>query len=147
MKISIKLYVVIILIAILLTACGSNLDSPSLVYLVDGTERVNGFQSSYCWDKAIGSSYCVDSIEPFFEVTTSLNQSAPIRFQLDSPLPDEVTISISEELFGDTILSERLAPAEFLEWSPQIAPGAYIIDVQTRWKQGEVSYWFSIVLE
>ena len=147
MKIPTKFIFLIVLITILLTACGSNLDSPPLVYLVDGTELVDGFQSSYCWDQGVGAAICVDTIEPFFEVTTRLSQSAPIRFQLDSPLPDEVTISISEELFGDTIISESLTPAEFLEWSPQVAPGTYIIDVHTSWKQGEVSYWFSVELE
>jgi len=147
MKISIKLLLTLVMLTIGLTACGGNLDSPPLVYLVDGNDLVDGFQSSYCWDKAIGPSYCVDSIEPFFEVTTSISHASPIRFQLDTPLPDEVTVSISEELFGDTIVSENLTPAEFLDWSPQVGPGTYIIDVQTSWKQGEVSYWFSVELE
>ena len=89
----------------------------------------------------------MDSIEPFFEVTTSLSQGAPIRFQLDAPLPDEVTVSISEELFGDTIVSESMTPAEFLDWSPPVGPGTYIIDVHASWKQGDVSYWFSVLLE
>lgn len=148
MKISIKLILVMVLVTILLTACGgSNLDRPPLVYLVAGSELVNGFQSSYCWDQGLGGTICVDTMEPFFDETTSLSQSAPIRFQLDAPLPDEVTISMSQELFGETIFSQSLTPSEFLDWSPQVGPGAYIIDVQTSWAQGEVSYWFSVVLE
>jgi len=142
-----RLLLVIVLLTILLTACGINLDSPPLVTLVSENGRVNGFQSSYCWDQGVGAAICVDTIEPFFDQTTPLSNRAPIRFQLDAPLPDEVTISISQELFGETIVSESMTPAEFLDWSPQVGPGEYIIDVHTRWKQGEVSYWFSVLLE
>ena len=147
MKISIKLLLTLVLLTMGLSACGGNLDSPPLVYLVSGDELVDGFQSSYCWDQGIGAAICVDTIEPYFESATSLTHTDAIRFQLDSPLPNEVAISISEELFGETILSENLTPAEFIDWSPQVGPGEYIIDVHTSWKQGEVSYWFSVVLE
>ena len=142
-----KLLVLMVLVVIFLTGCGTNLDSPPLVYLVEGSELVDGFQGSYCWDQGAGAAICVDKIEPFFDKTTSLSHTAPIRFQFDSPLPEETTISISEELFGETIFSESLTPAEFLDWSPAVGPGTYIIDVHTSWKQGDVSYWFSVVFE
>ncbi|MBT3189576.1 MAG: hypothetical protein HN736_10510 [Anaerolineae bacterium] len=141
-----KILLMVILIATLLTACGGNSESPPLVYLVSNEELIDGFQSSYCWDSA-GSTLCVDTIETYFDETTYLLASAPIRFQLDTPLPDNVTISISEELFGETILSEEMPVSDFIDWSPTVAPGTYIIDVHTSWKQGDVSYWFSIVLE
>ena len=147
MKTANKILVVMVLMTVLLTACGSNLDSPPRVYLVTDTGLVDGFQSSYCWDQGLGNAICVDTIEPYFEVTTSLSVSDPIRFQFDSPLPDEVTISMSEELFGDTIFSESVTPSEFVDWSPQAGAGAYILQVHTSWKQGDVSYWFSVVLE
>lgn len=147
MKTAIKMLLVMVLMTVLLTACGGNLDSPPLVYLVTETGLVNGFQSSYCWDQGFGNAICVDTIEPYFEETTLLSNSAPIRFQLDAPLPDEVTISMSEELFGETIFSESVTPSDFVDWSPQVDPGAYILQVNTSWKQGAVSYWFSVVLE
>jgi len=146
MKIS-KLLLMMGLAMVILTGCGTNLDSPPRVYLVAGDDLVDGFQSSYCWDQGVGAAICVDTIEPYFDETTSLSHTAPIRFQLDSPLPDQVTVSISEELFGDTIFSESLTPSDFLDWSPAVGPGTYIIDVHTSWKQGDVSYWFSVVLE
>jgi len=146
MKIS-KLLLMMGLAMVILTGCGTNLDSPPRVYLVAGDDLVDGFQSSYCWDQGVGAAICVDTSEPYFDETTSLSHTAPIRFQLDSPLPDQVTVSISEELFGDTIFSESLTPSDFLDWSPAVGPGTYIIDVHTSWKQGDVSYWFSVVLE
>lgn len=143
-----KLFLMIVLILIFLTACGGgNIDSPPLVYLLSGGELVDGFQSSYCWDGGIGGTLCVDTVEPYFNESTQLSASDPIRFQLDTPLPSEVSISISEELFGETIFSESVSPADFIDWSPTVAPGAYIINVHTSWKQGDVSYWFSVVLE
>ncbi|MBT3315837.1 MAG: hypothetical protein HN390_14615 [Anaerolineae bacterium] len=138
---------VAVLVTLFLSACGGNLDSPPLVYLVAESDLVDGFQSSYCWDGGLGGTLCVDTMEPYFNESTSLSASDPIRFQLDTPLPDEVTISISEELFGKTILSESMTSSDFLDWSPTVAPGAYIIDVHTNWKQGDVTYWFSVVLE
>ncbi|MBT3337692.1 MAG: hypothetical protein HN855_13060 [Anaerolineae bacterium] len=143
-----KLFLMIVLILIFLTACGGgNIDSPPLVYLLSGSELVDGFQSSYCWEEGVGATLCVDTMEPYFNETTSLSASEAIRFQFDTPLPDEVTISISDELFGESIISESMAPSDFIDWSPTVAPGAYIIDVHTSWKQGDVTYWFSVVLE
>ena len=147
MKISNKLPLMMILMAIVLTACGGNLDSPPLVYLEADSGLVDGFQSSYCWDQGVGAAICVDTIEPYFDEATSISQNDPIRFKLDAPLPDDVTISINKELFGETIVSESVKPSENLEWLPKVAPGAYIIQVQTNWKQGGVSYYFSVVLE
>ena len=141
-----KLTLLIILTALVLAGCGGSLDSPPLVYLVSDNNLVDGFQSSYCWDGGIGGTLCVDTIEPYFDETTHLPANAPIRFQFDTPLPDEVTISISEELFGETLFSENMSPSEFIDWSPAVAPGEYILDVHTSWKQGDVSYWFSIDL-
>ncbi len=142
-----KLILLIVLTVIFLASCGGNLDSPPLVYLVADGDLVDGFQSSYCWDQGVGAMICVDTIEPYFDETTHLPANAPIRFQLDTPLPNEVKISISEELFGETILSESLSPAEIIDWSPAVPPGEYIVDVHVSWKQGDVAYWFSVLLE
>jgi hypothetical protein len=142
-----KIMMLIVLTATLLAGCGGSIDSPPLVYLVTDGGLVDGFQSSYCWNGGIGGTLCVDTIEPYFDETTHLSASAPIRFQFDAPLPDEVTISISEELFGETILSESMSPSEIIDWSPAVASGEYILDVHVSWKQGDVSYWFSISLD
>lgn len=142
-----RLISLIVLTIIFLVSCGSSLDNPPLVYLLADGDLMDGFQSSYCWDQGIGAAICVDTVEPYFDETTHLPNSAPIRFQLDIPLPDEVTISISEELFGETIFSESISPAEMIDWSPAIPPGEYIIDVHVSWKQGDVAYWFSVLLE
>ena len=142
-----NLSLIIALITILLTACGGNLDNPPLVYLVSDGEPVNGFQGSYCWEEGPGSAICVDMVEPYFDQITQLPANQPIRFQLDKPLPNEVSISVSEELFGDTLLSETIPVTEFIEWSPTLASGAYIIAVHTSWKQGAVTYWFSVSIK
>ena len=142
-----KLMIFIVLAATLLTGCGGSLDSPPLVYLVADGALVDGFQSSYCWDGGISGTLCVDTIEPYFDSSTPLDATAPIRLQLDSPLPEGVTLSISKEVFGETILAESMSPSDFIEWSPAVAPGAYILDVHTSWNQGDVTYWFSVSLE
>jgi hypothetical protein len=64
----------------------------------------------------------VDSIEPYFDETTHLPASAPIRFQFDTPLPDEVTLSISKEVFGEVILSETVPASDFIDWSRRSHP-------------------------
>ena len=142
-----KIFLMTILTALVVSGCGGNLDSPPLVYLVGNGNSINGFQSSYCWDRGVSGTLCVDTMEPYFEESIRLSAGEPIRFQFDTPLPDEVTISISEELFGDSIVTESLPPSEIIDWSPGISPGDYIIDVNTSWKQGNVTYWFSITLE
>ena len=140
-----KLMLLIVLTTTILAGCGGSLDSPPLVYLVTDGDLVDGFQSSYCWDQ-VGGAICVDTIEPYFDEKIRLPASAPIRFQFDAPFPDEVTISISEELFGETLFLESMSPSEFIDWSPAVAPSEYILDVHASWKQGDVSYWFSIDL-
>ena len=142
-----KGYILFVLATIFLSACGGNLDSPPLVYLVRNGNLIDGFQSSYCWDQGIGGTICVDTMEPYFEETIRWPSGGPLRFQFDTPLPDLVTLSFSEELFGKTILSESISPAEMIAWSPVVPPGEYIITVHTSWKQGEVTYWFSVNLE
>ncbi|MGB7874538.1 MAG: hypothetical protein WBL25_09160 [Anaerolineales bacterium] len=137
----------ITLATIILAGCSGSVNNPPIIYLVSNGELVDGFQSSYCWDQGIGGTLCVDSVEPFFESSTPLDASAPIRLQLDSPLPDAVTLSLSKEVFGETIVSESMPVTEFIEWSPSVAPGEYILDVHGSWKQGDVTYWFSINLE
>ena len=87
-----KILLISVLAALVLSGCGGNLDSPPLVYLVTDSNLVDGFQSSYCWDR-IGGTLCVDTIEPYFDESTYLSANAPLRFQFDTPLPDEVTIS------------------------------------------------------
>ena len=141
-----KILLISVLAALVLSGCGGNLDSPPLVYLVTDSNLVDGFQSSYCWDR-IGGTLCVDTIEPYFDESTYLSANAPLRFQFDTPLPDEVTISISDELFGETLLSESKSPSELIDWSTAIGPGEYIVDVHVSWKQGDVTYWFSVSLE
>lgn len=140
----IRLLIVLIL---LLTGCGGGVDSPPLVYLVSNGELVDGFQSSYCWDNGVRGTLCVDTIEPYFDETTHLSTSSPIQFLLDTPLPDEVTLSLSRELFGDTVISETVPVTENLEWSPAVNAGEYILTVHANWSQGDVAYWFSISLE
>ncbi len=142
-----KILLITVLTALVLSGCGSKVESPPLIYLVSNGDLVDGFQSSYCWEGGIGAALCVDTIEPYFESSTLLDVSAPIKLQLDSPLPNEVTISVSKEVFGETILSEQVPVSEQVTWSPAVDPGTYILAAHASWDQGDVTYYFSVSLE
>jgi len=142
-----KILFVVILLSALLVSCGGNVDSPPLVYIVTNDGLADGFQSSYCWDNGMRGTLCVDMIEPYFDETLQLPTGDPIRFLLDTPLPDEVTLSLSRELFGDTVISETVPVTENISWSPAVDSGEYILTVNAKWPQGDVAYWFSILLE
>jgi len=138
---------VLILIFFLLAGCGKTSATPPLVYLVTDGGLVDGFQSSYCWDGGIKGTLCVDSIEPYFETSTTLSPGSSIQLQLDAPLPDSVTLSLSRELFGDELVSESVPVTEQVTWSPAVDAGEYILTVHANWPQGNVAYWFSITLQ
>jgi hypothetical protein len=142
-----KILLITVLAALMLSGCGGGPDSPPLIYLVSNADLVSGFQSSYCWEGGGGPALCVDTIEPYFESSIPLDANAPIRLQLEKPLPNEVTLEISKEVFGDTIQSEQASISEQVEWSPVVAPGEYILSARASWDQGDVTYWFSISLE
>lgn len=142
-----KMLYMMVLIALLLSGCGGGVDSPPLVYLVKDDALIDGFQSSYCWDNGVRGILCVDSVEPYFDETIYLPTGSPIQFLLDEPLPDDVSLSLSKELFGDTLITEIVPVSENLTWSPTVDAGEYILTVNVSWKQGDVAYWFSIVLE
>jgi len=143
-----KILLIMLMTTMLLVSCGSNsADSPPLVYLIKDGDLIDGFQSSYCWDNGVRGTLCVDTVEPYFDETTRLSTGGLIRFLLDSPLPDEVTLSLSRELFGDTIISDTVPVTENIDWSPAVDSGEYILTVHARWPQGDVAYWFSIILE
>ena len=108
---------------------------------------MDGFQSSYCWDTSKDGTLCKDTVAPHFESSIPLDAGAPIRFQLDTPLPNEVTFLVRKEVSGETILSERMPVSETITWSPTVVPGTYVLAMHARWKQGEVTYWFSVLLE
>lgn len=127
----------------------SDLARPPLIRLVvDGTPQ-EGYQGSYCWtDPGAGAGLCVDKIPPEFDSAVSLPAGDPIRLQLDAPLPDSVTLSLSSGVFGNPLVMETLPGAETLEWPAQVEPGQYVLGVFATWEQqGDVVYLFSITLE
>ena len=136
-----------VLVGLLIVACTGKVSSPPLIRLVADDALIDGYQGPYCWERAAGPAICVDPRPPQFDSATSLPASEPIRLQLDKPLPDSVTLSLSEEVFGEPLISETVAPAETVEWAAQVEPGQYILRVGATWKQGDVFYWFSIALE
>lgn len=142
-----KILLVIGLSAVVLAGCGGNLANPPPIYLVINGELEDGFQSSYCWDQGFGAAICVDTVAPYFENSIPLDTSKVIQFQLDTPLPDKVTLSISKEVMDEAIYSETVPVSKLIEWYPEVAPGEYIIAVHGKWKPGDVTYWFSVLLQ
>ena len=142
-----KVMLAIGLSAVILTGCGDDLANPPPIYLVANGKLLDGFQSSYCWDQGFGNAICVDTAAPYFEDSIPLDISKAIQFQLDIPLPDRVELVISKEVLGESIFSENVPVNRLIEWSPEVTPGEYIIAVHAKWKPGDVSYWFSILLQ
>ncbi len=141
------LLVVLALICLTLMACKERIESPPLIYLQQGDTLYDGFQGPYCWDSGSGAALCVDPIPPQFDETPTLAAGDGINLLLDTPLPDSVTLSLSNELFGDAVASESVPVAEDITWIPQVEPGQYILAVSASWKQGDVTYWYSISIE
>ncbi len=86
-------------------------------------------------------------MEPRFDQSVPLPANTPIQLQFDKPVPNAVTLSLSREVFGETIFSESVPVSEHIEWSPNVDAGDYILAVHPTWKQGDVSYWFSITIQ
>jgi len=135
------------LVGLVLTACTARTSGPSNIQLNTDDGLIQGAPGGYCWDNGPGGTLCVDPFEPEFGSPVALPAEEPIRLQLDKPLPDTVTLWLSEEVYGDTIVSEDVQVAETLEWSPQVEEGEYILNVDAAWRQGETTYRFSILLE
>jgi hypothetical protein len=138
---------VMVLMAMFLVGCGGGVSSPPLIKLSVNGEMLDGLQGAYCWDRGIAGTVCADPIEPHFDQAVSLPINTPIQLQLDKPLPNDVTLSLSKEVFGNTIISETVPVSEMMKWSPAVEAGEYILTVHATWKQGDVSYRFSISFE
>jgi len=118
------------------------------MYLIagDGT-LMDGFQGPYCWDSGDGAALCVDPIPPQFDETTTIAAGEAIRLQLDTPLPTTVSLDLRIDTFGDSAAEATIDVNPTIEWTPAAAPGQYVLVVSGTWPQGDVSYWFSVVLE
>ena len=136
-----------VLVAILMAGCGSKASRPPLIKSTVNGKPMEGLQGAYCWDNGIAGSICLDPMEPSFDQSASLHVSTPIQLQLDKPLPNELILSLSKEVFGETIVSETVPVSNLVKWSPAVDAGVYILTVNATWKQGDVSYWFSITIE
>jgi hypothetical protein len=142
-----KQWVLCVWLLLILVGCTGGGSTPPLINLEAGGTTVAGFQSSYCWSPRIGPALCVDTIEPYFESSIALPAGDPIRLQLDAPLPDSVTLALSEEVFGDDIAIETLTPAQTVTWPVSVAPGTYVLAASGKWPQGDVTYYFSMTFE
>ena len=75
-------------------------------------------------------------------------QMHPSGFSLILPYRKKCILSISKEVLGEShLFRKRMLTSEFINLSPAVIPGKYIVYVHAKWKQGEVTYWFSISLE
>lgn len=134
---------VLLFFALLLAACSGPSSPPSIQLELNG-ETVSGLSGAYCWDSGLSGTLCVDPIPPSFEGMTPLAVDGPVRLVLDRPLPQELSVSLTPELFGDSVASETLDVGSTVEWLPDAPAGEYVLNVNARWKQGDVTYWFYV---
>lgn len=144
MKIKILLFLA--LIVFLTAGCTAAPSSPPTVYLEVNGDKVPGYQGAYCWDGGLSGTLCVDPLPPSFEEQTPVEVERLLRFQLDRPLPQSLNVSLSPELFGDTVDAETLEVNAAAEWRPDAPAGVYVLNVDARWEQGDVTYWFYILI-
>ena len=123
------------------------LEGPPLIRLVVDGMPFEGYQGSYCWTGPT-VALCVDKIPPEFDSAIALPAGEPIRLQLDAPLPDTVTLQLSDELFGEARYTETMPGATTLEWAVEAEPGPYILSAFAAWQsRGDVAYLFSVTLQ
>lgn len=132
------------LLVVLAAACSSAPSNPPLIYINVNGESVSGYQGAYCWDGGLSGTLCVDPFPPAFEGQVPLEPGTTIRLELDRPLPDSLTVSLTPELFGDSAAEAELDAGAEVEWTPVVPPGNYVLNVNASWKQGDVTYWFYV---
>jgi hypothetical protein len=127
-------------------ACGTGPSSPPIINLNVGGSTVSGLQGAYCWDQGIGGTICVDPMEPAFSSYTPIPAGSPITLELESPLPDNLVLSLSTEVFGDVVYTEVVDVSDSVDWSPPVDAGEYILTASASWEQGDVTYWFAVAM-
>ena len=134
-----------ILILVLLAACSSS-DSPPQIKLEVNGQPESGLAGPYCWGSGIGSALCVDPIPPSLEQMTLHPLDGTVRLQLEKPLPDSFFVSLSPDIFEQPVDSTQLDADSFVEWTPNVPPGNYLLTVSGKWNQGDAGYWFYVSL-
>jgi len=135
-----------LLATFLLAGCAGS--PPPIKLNVNGT-KMDGVQGAYCWDGGLFSgTVCVDPVEPVFDASIPLQAGTPIQLNIEKPFPDTVILSLSNEVFGEAIVTETVPVLSFIRWVPAVDAGEYILTVHATWaKKGDVSYWFKIRLD
>lgn len=134
------------LVMLFLSGCAGS--PPPIRLNVNGTE-MDGIQGAYCWDGGLLSgTVCVDPVEPVFDASIPLQAGTPIQLNIQKPFPDTVTLSLSKEAFGETIVTETVPVFSFIRWVTEVNAGEYVLTVHATWaKKGDSSYWFKIKLD
>lgn len=141
-----KYWLVSILAAGVLAACGSSASEPSSIDLIVNGATIPGLQGAYCWDRGILGEICVDPMEPFFAPGSAIPANTPLQLQLGSPLPEKLNLTLTQEIFGDAVYTEDVAVNGSVAWAPSVPAGEYYLAANATWDQGEVTYRFFITL-
>lgn len=158
-----------LLVSLFAVACGSeeeaeDLEQPPPFYLLRDGERIGPYQGIYCWLEEEGDTFdpeevggiaevCEDETIPEFSASdfVVLPAGEPLAIEMEEPLPDRVTLSLSapDNVFLEQSRTEIAIEDSILTWEPpNVEPGDYIFIALGFWRDpGGGAYYFPITLE
>ena len=131
-----------LLLLVLLVGAGCIASTPPVFKLLVDDAAVDGYQAAYCW-----RSTCVDGVPPQYGAADyiMLPAGAPIRLNLETPLPDALNLALRAEPFGTDLASTQLSPAEReVSWEAGLDPGRYVLVASAKWSNGDALYFFAV---
>lgn len=157
------------LVSLFVVACGSEeeaeeLEQPPTFYLLRDGERVGPYQGIYCWLEEEGDTFdpeevggiaevCEDETVPDFSASdfVPLPAGEPLAIEMEEPLPDRLTLSLSspDDIFLEQSSTEISIEDSLVTWEPEgVEPGDYIFIALGHWRDpGGAAYYFPITLE
>ena len=159
----------LLFVSLLFAACDSgpeaeDLEEPPTVYLLQNGERIGAYEGIFCWLEEEGDSFnpedvggiaevCEDETVPAFDDAdfVSLSAGEPIAVEVEEPLPDRMTLSLSrpDDVFLEQSRTDVAVSDAIVSWEAEdVEPGDYILIALGFWRDaGGAAYYFPVTVE